>query len=102
MGNSPARYFFKFPIRGDLKKFSLCYHTGSACYSSLERFSPFQTVEKNFEIILGNVPIEGALLYLQLTSETAEKGGEKMLDHAFQWRREIERMLLAGKKLTVS
>ncbi len=25
-----------------------------------------------------------------------------MLDHAFQWRREIERMLLSGKKLTVS
>ena len=32
------------------------------------------------------LPIEGVLLYLQLTSETAVKGGEKMLDHAFQRR----------------
>lgn len=62
----------------------------------------FPVSRKNFEIFLGNVLIEGALLYLQLTSETAEKGGEKMLDHAFRRRREIERMLLAGKKLTVS
>ena len=47
-------------------------------------------------------PIEGILLYLQLTSETAERGGEKMLDHAFRRRREIERMLLSGKKLTIA
>ena len=59
-------------------------------------------LSKKFKIFFSNVPIEGALLYLQLTSETAEKGGEKMLDHAFRRRREIERMLLAGKKLTVS
>ena len=57
---------------------------------------------KKREIFLRKAPIEGILLYLQLTSETAEKGGEKMLDHAFRRRREIERMLLSGKKLTVS
>ncbi len=48
-----------------------------------------------------NIPVYGNFLYLQLTSQTAEKGGGKMLDHAFQRRREIERMLLSGKRLTV-
>lgn len=98
----PTSNFFKFPPLGKLGKFCLCSHTGSACYSSLERFQPFQTLRKKLEIFLSNAPIEGALLYLQLTSETAEKGGEKMLDHAFRRRREIERMLLSGKKLTVA
>ncbi len=40
--------------------------------------------------------IEGILLYLQLTSETAEKGA-KMLEHAFQ-RKEIERMLCCRRR----
>ena len=62
-------------------------------------FPAFREKLGNF---FSNAPIEGALLYLQLTSGTAEKGGEKVLDHAFQRRREIERMLLSGKKLTVS
>ena len=94
--------FSGFPFRGIWGNRSLCGNTGSACYSCPERDLPFRLLEKKLEIILGNAPIEGALLYLQLTSGTAEKGGEKVLDHAFQRRREIERMLLSGKKLTVS
>ena len=37
-----------------------------------------------------------------LATTGAERRREKMLDHTFQRRREIERMLLSGKKLTVS
>lgn len=44
----------------------------------------------------GNALIEGILLYLQLTSETAEKGA-KILEHAFQ-RKEIERMLCCRRR----
>ncbi len=62
----------------------------------------FRALEEKREIFLRKAPIEGILLYLQLTSEPAERGGEKMLDHAFRRRREIERMLLSGKKLTIA
>ena len=74
---------------------------GSACYYFKGKVFGFSCLKEKAGIFLRNIPIYGNFLYLQLTSQTAEKGGEKMLDHAFQRRREIERMLLSGKRLTV-
>ena len=97
----PTSQFFQVPASGEFKKLEpVREHRQCLLFLSGKGFT-FPAFGERIGNFFSNVPMEGALLYLQLTSETAEKGGEKMLDHAFQRRREIERMLLSGKRLTV-
>ena len=98
----PTSQFFQVPASGEFKKLEpVREHRQCLLFLSGKGFT-FPAFGERIGNFFSNVPMEGALLYLQLTSETAEKGGEKVLDHAFQRRREIERMLLSGKRLTVS
>ena len=97
----PTSQFFQVPASGEFKKLEpVREHRQCLLFLSGKGFT-FPAFGERIGNFFSNVPMEGALLYLQLTSETAEKGGEKVLDHAFQRRREIERMLLSGKRLTV-
>ena len=97
-----ASRFFRIPVPGNLGKSEPVREHRQCLLLLPGKGFCLSGHWKKREIFLRKAPIEGILLYLQLTSETAEKGGEKMLDHAFRRRREIERMLLSGKKLTVS
>ena len=94
--------FFRFPLRGNLGKLEPVREHRQCLPKFTEKVPAFSGIAEIIINYFCNAPIEGVLLYLQLTSETAERGGEKMLDHAFRRRREIERMLLSGKKLTVA
>ena len=97
----PTSQFFQVPASGEFEKLEpVREHRQCLLFLSGKGFT-FPAFREKLGNFFSNAPIEGALLYLQLTSQTAEKGGEKMLDHAFQRRREIERMLLSGKRLTV-
>ena len=98
----PTSQFFQVPASGEFEKLEPVREHRQCLLLLPGKGFCLSGHWKKREIFLRKAPIEGILLYLQLTSETAEKGGEKMLDHAFRRRREIERMLLAGKKLTVS
>ena len=98
----PTSQFFQVPASGEFEKLEpVREHRQCLLFLSGKGFT-FPAFREKLGNFFSNAPIEGALLYLQLTSETVEKGGEKVLDHAFQRRREIERMLLSGKRLTVS
>ena len=98
----PTSQFFQVPASGEFEKLEpVREHRQCLLFLSGKGFT-FPAFREKLGNFFSNAPIEGVLLYLQLTSETAEKGGEKVLDHAFQRRREIERMLLSGKRLTVS
>lgn len=62
----------------------------------------YRTVScKKWKIFL-QCPLTGDIPFSKMNIRNSDKGGESVLDHAFQRRREIERMLLSGKKLTVS
>ena len=97
-----ASRFFQVPDPGNLGKSEPVFPHRQCLLFFTEKVPAFSGIAEKIRNFYGNAPIEGILLYLQLTSETAEKGDEKMLDHAFRRRREIERMLLSGKKLTVA
>ncbi|EOS45762.1 hypothetical protein C810_02432 [Lachnospiraceae bacterium A2] len=98
----PTSQFFQVPASGEFEKLEPVREHRQCLLFLFGKGFIFPAFREKLGNFFSNAPIEGALLYLQLTSETAEKGGEKVLDHAFQRRREIERMLLSGKRLTVS
>ena len=97
----PTSQFFQVPASGEFEKLEPVREHRQCLLFLSEKGFTFPAFREKLGNFFSNAPIEGALLYLQLTSGTAEKGGEKVLDHAFQRRREIERMLLSGKRLTV-
>lgn len=50
---------------------------GSACYYFKGKVFGFSCLKEKAGIFLRNIPVYGNFLYLQLTSQTAEKGGWK-------------------------
>ena len=98
----PTSQYFQVPASGKFEKLESVREHRQCLLFFTEKVPAFSGIAEIIINYFCNAPIEGVLLYLQLTSETAERGGEKMLDHAFRRRREIERMLLSGKKLTVA